>query len=105
MTISGTCPAWRVSAVAGGLSLLGAEFRQLEDQAEGLVDRLGGRKRAGHIRSQKNEIGALPEPLGVLALYTRSQESAQIISRPEIVTSFAVRFLLHHVITMTKPHR
>jgi len=87
--------------LAGGLSFLGAEFGQLEDQTQGLVDRLCSRKRIRHIRSQENEIRSLAEPFGVLALYACSQQFPEVIPDAEIVTSFAVGFLLHRVITMT----
>jgi hypothetical protein len=84
VSVRGDCGGLRLSS-RGRFSLPGTDLRQLQDQPESLVDGLGRGKRLRHVRRQQDKVRSLLEPLGVPALHSGLEKSAEIILRPEIV--------------------
>jgi len=53
-----------------------AQFGQLEDESEGLIDRFGRGKRLGDVWGQEYKIRSFAVSIGILALHARLEQLA-----------------------------
>ncbi len=89
----------RRSLITRGIRCRGRNARDLQHEAQGLVDRLGARERLGHIGIQQDQVRALPEAIGVLAPLATFQQLCQIIFWPQLVAQLTRSPLTHRLVS------
>src|SRR3990170_5483416 len=73
------------------------DFRQFDNETQGLIHSFLVRKRFRHFGVKQNQIRARPITLRVLSSDTAPEQSPKVVFWPQVVIHFGLRLLLHRL--------